>query len=99
MLYAFLCDDVENSLPIRKTCRVDHLANVQKLKDEGRLVLAGPHPKVDSPDAAEAGFSGSLIVAEFPNLQSAKDWINNDPYVTNGVFANVVVLPFKQVMP
>ena len=99
MLYAFICEDVENSLPIRKTCRTDHLANVQKLKDEGRLLLAGPHPLIDSADAGEAGFSGSLIVAEFPDLASAQDWINNDPYVAKGVFAKVTVKPFKQVMP
>jgi hypothetical protein len=99
MLYAFICEDVVDSLPIRKTCRANHLANVQHLKDTGRLVLAGPHPKADDSNASEAGFSGSLIVAEFPSLQAAKDWINNDPYVTQGVFAKVTVKPFKQVMP
>lgn len=99
MLYAFICEDIENSLPLRKTCRADHLANIQKLKDEGRLLLAGPHPKIDNTEAGDAGFSGSLIVAEFADLQAAKAWIDKDPYVTNGVFANVVVKPFKQVMP
>ncbi len=99
MLYAFICEDVENSLPIRKTCRSEHLRNVQKLKDEGRLILAGPHPVIDNPDAGEGGFTGSLIVAEFSDLTSAQDWINSDPYVTNGVFAKVTVKPFKQVMP
>ena len=99
MLYAFLCEDVANSLPIRKRVRPDHIRNVQKLKDEGRLILAGPHPNIDSEDPNEAGFSGSLIVAEFSDLASAEHWINNDPYVTEGVFAKVTVKPFKQVMP
>lgn len=99
MLYAFICEDATDSLPIRKRVRNDHLRNVQQLKDEGRLVLAGPHPKMDSEDAGEAGFSGSLIVAEFSDLASAEAWINDDPYVTEGVFCKVTVKPFKQVMP
>lgn len=99
MLYAFICEDIENSLPIRKQVRASHLANIQTLKDEGRLILAGPHPKLDSEDAGEAGFTGSLIVADFPDLASAQAWIDNDAYVTAGVFSKVVVKPFKQVMP
>ena len=99
MLYAFICEDVANSLPIRKTVRGEHLQRVQQLKDSGRLLLAGPHPSIDSPEPGEAGFSGSLIVAEFPDLQNAQQWIDEDPYTTAGVFAKIVVKPFNQVMP
>lgn len=99
MLYAFICEDVDNSLPIRKTVRSEHLERIQTLKEAGRVILAGPHPKIDSPDPGEAGFSGSLIVAEFTDLAAAQDWINQDPYVTAGVFSKVIVKPFKQVMP
>ncbi len=99
MLYAFICEDIDNSLPIRKTVRSEHLERIQLLKEDGRLILAGPHPKIDSPDPGEAGFSGSLIIAEFSDLAQAQTWIDQDPYVTEGVFAKVTVKPFKQVMP
>lgn len=99
MLYAFVGEDCENSLAIRKTVRSEHLARIEALQNEGRLLLAGPFPMIDSPDPGEAGFSGSLIVGEFPDLQAATDWINQDPYVTAGVFTRVTVKPFKQVFP
>lgn len=99
MLYAIISEDVENSLPIRKTVRSQHLERVHQLQAEGRLVLAGPHPAVDSNDPGEAGFTGSLIIAEFPDLASAREWADQDPYVSAGVYERVVVKPFKQVLP
>jgi uncharacterized protein len=99
MLYAIISEDVENSLPLRLPVRPAHLERVQKLVDEGRLVLAGPHPAIDALDPGEAGFTGSLIVAEFPSMQEAQRWADADPYVAAGVYAQVTVKPFKQVMP
>lgn len=99
MLYAFIGEDCENSLEIRKTVRSEHLARIEALQDQGRLVLAGPFPMIDSTEPGDAGFSGSLIVAEFPDLQTASDWIHQDPYVTAGVFTRVTVKPFKQIFP
>ncbi|MCB1724826.1 MAG: YciI family protein [Gammaproteobacteria bacterium] len=99
MLYAIVSTDVENSLPLRKTARPAHLERLQQLQDAGRLILAGPNPAVDSEDPGESGFSGSLIVAEFPDLASARAWADEDPYVAAGVYAAVIVKPFKQVFP
>lgn len=99
MWYAIISQDVDNSLPLRKGARADHLARLNQLKDQGRLLLAGPHPAVDSEDPGEAGFSGSLVVAEFPSLEEAKAWAETDPYVTAGVYASVQVKPFKPVLP
>ncbi|MCP5299284.1 MAG: YciI family protein [Chromatiaceae bacterium] len=99
MLYAIVGTDVENSLPLRKTARPAHLERLQQLQDAGRLILAGPNPAVDSEDPGESGFSGSLIVAEFPDLASARAWADEDPYVAAGVYAAVIVKPFKQVFP
>ncbi|MBU3057122.1 YciI family protein [Pseudomonas indica] len=99
MLYAIIATDVENSLDNRLAARPAHLARLEQLKSEGRLVLAGPHPAVDSNDPGAAGFTGSLIVAEFDSLQAAKDWADADPYRAAGVYANVLVKPFKQVFP
>lgn len=99
MLYAFLCTDNPDSLAKRQSVRPQHLARLQKLKDEGRLVLAGPHPAIDSVDPGAAGFSGSLIVAEFATLADAQIWASADPYVEAGVYQTVVVKPFKQVFP
>jgi len=99
MLYAILSIDVEDSLPLRKQARPAHLARLEALQAAGRLVLAGPHPAVDSPDPGEAGFTGSLIVAEFPDLESARVWADADPYVAAGVYRKVSVKPFKQVFP
>lgn len=99
MLYAIIATDVAGSLENRLAARPAHLARLEQLKAEGRLVLAGPHPAVDSPDPGSAGFSGSLIVAEFESLDAARTWADADPYRAAGVYANVVVKPFKQVFP
>lgn len=99
MLYSIVGIDVDNSLPRRKTVRTEHLARLEDLQNDGRLILAGPHPAVDSPDPGEAGFTGSLVVAEFDSLEAAKAWADADPYVTAGVYASVTVKPFKQVFP
>ncbi|MDR5900772.1 MULTISPECIES: YciI family protein [Halomonas] len=99
MLYAIISEDVDNSLERRLAARPDHLARLEALRDEGRLVLAGPHPAVDSEDPGEAGFSGSLVVAEFDSLKAAQAWADADPYVIAGVYARVAVKPFKKVLP
>lgn len=99
MLYAIISEDVANSLPLRKQARADHLARLETLKEQGRLILAGPHPAIDSNDPGEAGFTGSLVVAEFPSLDAAQDWADADPYIAAGVYANVTVKPFKKVLP
>ncbi|QQN28853.1 YciI family protein [Pseudomonas syringae group genomosp. 3] len=99
MLYAIIATDVENSLEKRLSVRPAHIERLNTLKDAGRLVLAGPHPAVESNDPGAAGFSGSLVVAEFESLSAAKTWAEADPYVSAGVYANVVVKPFKQVLP
>lgn len=97
MLYAIISEDVEDSLPLRKKARADHLARLQRLQDEGRLLLAGPLPAIDGPEPGDAGFSGSLVVAEFQSLADAQGWADADPYVAAGVYDNVIVKPFKQV--
>ena len=99
MLYAILGQDIENSLERRMSVRPKHLERVQKLVDEGRILIAGPHPAVDDPDPGEAGFTGSLIVAEFDSLAEAEAWANADPYVEAGVYASVTVKPFKKIFP
>lgn len=99
MLYAIIATDVENSLENRMASRPAHLARLEQLKTEGRLILAGPHPAIDSNDPGSAGFSGSLIVAEFESLTAAQDWANADPYRAAGVYTSVVVKPFKLVLP
>ena len=99
MLYAILGEDRENSLESRMANRPAHLERIVMLRNEGRLVVAGPHPAIDCEDPGAAGFSGSLIVAEFPSLAEARSWANADPYVTAGVFKNVAVKPFKKVLP
>lgn len=99
MLYAIISDDVADSLLKRQSARPAHLARLQALQDSGRLILAGPHPAIDSENPAEAGFTGSLVVAEFESLQDAQLWANTDPYLDAGVYARVVVKPFKQVFP
>ena len=99
MLYAIFCEDVDNSMQIRPGVRPQHLAYLQTLVDAGRLLLAGAHPAIDNPDPGPAGFSGSLIVAEFESLQAARDWADEDPYKLAGVFANVTIKPFNKALP
>ena len=99
MLYAIIATDVANSLEARMAARPAHLERLQQLKAEGRIVLAGPNPAIDSNDPGAAGFSGSLIVAEFESLNAAQAWADADPYVAAGVYASVSVKPFKQVLP
>lgn len=99
MLYAIYGEDVTDSLALRASARPAHLARLHALRDAGRLVLAGPHPAIDSPDPGAAGFSGSLIVAEFASLSEAQAWADADPYCSAGVYAHVSVRPFKQVSP
>lgn len=99
MFYAIISEDVPNSLEKRKGARSDHLARLNALKDAGRLLLAGPHPAVDSDDPGMAGFTGSLVVAEFDSLEVAQSWADADPYIDAGVYARVLVKPFKRVLP
>ncbi len=99
MLYAIIAQDVENSLPDRLAARPKHLARLTALQEQGRLILAGPLPAIDSEDPGEAGFSGSLVVAEFDDLKAAQAWADADPYVAAGVYASVTVKPFKKVLP
>ena len=99
MLYAIIGDDVPESLENRLAARPAHLARLDALQQDGRLVLAGPFPAIDSPNPGPAGFSGSLIVAEFESLEAARTWAEADPYVSAGVFERVTVKPFKKVLP
>ena len=99
MLYTIIGEDVENSLDKRLEARPAHLERLQTLQNQSRLITAGPNPAIDNEDPGQAGFSGSLIVAEFPSLESAQEWANEDPYVNAGVYANVTVKPFKKVFP
>ncbi len=99
MFYSIIGEDVPDSLERRKAARPAHLARLQTLQDEGRLLLAGPFPAVDANDPGTAGFSGSLIVAEFASLADARAWADADPYVAAGVYAQVSVKPFKRVFP
>ncbi|MDH5619937.1 MAG: YciI family protein [Gammaproteobacteria bacterium] len=99
MWYAIISEDVEDSLEKRRAARPDHLARLQALIDAGRLLIAGPHPAIDAPDPGPAGFSGSLVVAEFDSLEDAKAWADADPYVTTGVYDKVTVKPYLKVLP
>jgi uncharacterized protein YciI len=99
MYYAITGYDTENSLDKRLTARPAHLARLQHLQEEGRLLLAGPFPAIDAVDPGPAGFTGSLIVAEFSDLDSARTWADADPYVSAGVYARVTVQPFRKVLP
>ena len=99
MLYAIISQDVENSLEKRLSVRPSHIERLNILKNEGRLILAGPHPAVDNNEPGEAGFTGSLVVAEFDYLEDAQTWADADPYIASGAYQSVVVKPFKKVLP
>ncbi|HEX7964993.1 MAG TPA: YciI family protein [Gammaproteobacteria bacterium] len=99
MWYAIICEDVQDSLPKRLGARPAHLARLEQLKREGRLLLAGPHPAIDAEDPGAAGFTGTLVVAEFPGRAEAQSWADSDPYVEAGVFARVTVKPFRKTLP
>ena len=99
MLYAIISEDAPDSLALRLRTRPDHLARIETLQQQGRLVLAGPHPAIDNIDPGPAGFTGSLVVAEFDSLAAAQTWADADPYLAVGVYAKVTVKPFKRVLP
>lgn len=99
MIYAIISEDAANSLDKRLAARPAHLARLEELKADGRLLLAGPHPRIDSEDPGSEGFSGSLVVAEFDSLADAQHWADADPYISAGVYARVTVKPFKKVLP
>jgi len=97
MYYAIISEDVEDSLEKRKSARPEHIARLEALQEQGRLLTAGPHPNIDSEDPGPAGFSGSLIVAEFASLEEAQNWADADPYIAAGVYRQVTVKPYKKV--
>jgi len=99
MLYAIISVDVADSLPLRASARSQHIKRLQQLRDKGQLILAGPHPAIDSDDPGPNGYTGSLVVAEFDSMSMAQEWANADPYVAAGVYASVEVKPFKYVLP
>jgi hypothetical protein len=99
MWYAVISEDIDDSLARRLGARAAHLARLTALVDEGRLLLAGPHPAIDTEDPGPSGFTGSLVVVEFPSLEEAEAWALEDPYVAAGVYERVVVKPFKKVLP
>lgn len=99
MHYAIISEDIENSLPLRAQARPAHLDRLTRLRDEGRLLIAGPTPALDTPEPGDAGFTGSLVIAEFDSLEAAQAWADADPYVAAGVYRQVTVKPFKPVLP
>lgn len=99
MWYAIISEDVENSLPLRAQAREAHLARLKALAADGRVLIAGPNPAIDADDPGEAGFTGSVVVIDFPSLEEAETWAAADPYVDAGVYAKVTVKPFKLVLP
>ena len=99
MWYAITSEDVENSVTLRAGARHEHLGRLTALVDEGRLLTAGPHPAVDASDPGAAGFTGSLVIADFPSLAEAQAWADADPYIEAGVYESVIVKPFKRVLP
>ncbi|MCB1865677.1 MAG: YciI family protein [Chromatiales bacterium] len=99
MLYAIIAEDAPGTLEQRLAARPDHVARLLKLRDEGRLVLAGPHPAIDAEDPGPEGFTGSLIVAEFDSLEAARQWASDDPYRAAGVYDTVRVKPYRKVLP
>lgn len=99
MWYAIISEDIENSLERRLQARPDHLARLGELRNAGRLLVAGPHPAIDSEDPGQSGFTGSLVIAEFASLEQAQAWADDDPYLKTGVYAKVTVKPFRKVLP
>lgn len=99
MFYAIISEDKPGTLELRMQARPDHLARLEALRDQGRLLIAGPHPAIDNEDPGPAGFTGSLVVAEFDSLEQAQQWADEDPYITAGVYERVVVKPYKKVLP
>lgn len=99
MLYMVYSEDVDNSFPLRLTVRDQHIARLKELQNEGRLLVAGPCPAIDSEDPGDAGFTGSLIIAEFDSLVDAQAWADTDPYIGAGVYEKVIVKPYKKVLP
>ena len=99
MLYAIISQDVADSGPFRAKARPGHLARLEQLRNEGRLIIAGPCPAIDSPDPGAAGFTGSIVIAEFDSLENAEQWANEDPYMKIGAYDSVNVKPFKLVLP
>ncbi len=99
MLYSIVGRDVENSLQARLAARPDHVERLKRLVSQGKLILAGPNPAIDSSDPGDAGFTGSIIIAEFESLQAAREWADQDPYILTGVYASVEVKPFNQALP
>lgn len=99
MWYSIVSEDVENSLVLRSQARPQHLARLAILKEQGKLLVAGPHPAIDNVEPGEAGFTGSLIIAEFDSLDDAQHWADSDPYVEAGVYQTVTIKPFKKVLP
>ena len=99
MYYLIYSEDVENSLPLRLSVREQHLARLSSLQDQGRLLVAGPCPAIDTENPGDSGFTGSLIIAEFDSLTDAQTWANDDPYIAVGVYKKVTVKPYKKVLP
>ena len=99
MYYAIISEDIENSLEKRLAARPDHIQRLKDLVDQGRLLVAGPHPAIDNEDPGEAGFTGSLVIAEFNSLEHAQSWADADPYIAAGVYEKVIVKPYKKVLP
>jgi uncharacterized protein YciI len=99
MWYVIYSEDVENSLPLRKQTRAAHLERIQLLVEQGRVLVAGPCPAIDSEDPGEAGFTGSLVIAEFGSVEEAQQWADTDPYAIAGVYQKVSVKPYKKVLP
>ncbi|MGV6808119.1 MAG: YciI family protein [bacterium] len=99
MWYAIISEDMPDSLPLRQKARPAHIERLEALKKEGRLLVAGPHPAIDTEDPGEAGFTGSLVIAEFESLAAAQAWADADPYVEGKVYQSVTVKPYKKVLP
>ncbi len=99
MWYAIISQDIGDSRAGRTAARADHVARLKTMADEGRLLIAGPHPAIDAQDPGEAGFTGSLVVGDFPSLEDAQVWADADPYVAAGVYEKVTIKPFKLVLP